>query len=82
MNQEISSRVSSANHVDLLKKIQTALISMPIGSPCINICKLDEFTRTFCTGCLRPRAEIKAWKTLDDAEKRVILLRLADEIKN
>ncbi|MCP1119604.1 putative Fe-S protein YdhL (DUF1289 family) [Robbsia andropogonis] len=80
MTLENTSDLCSENHPYLLKKIQMALSTTPAGSPCINICKLDEVTRTYCTGCRRSRAEIKAWKTLDDSEKYQILRRIAREM--
>ncbi|MGI4862204.1 MAG: DUF1289 domain-containing protein [Janthinobacterium lividum] len=50
----------------------------PVGSPCTNVCRLDAVTRTYCIGCQRSRAEIKSWKTLDDAAKTQILAQLLD----
>ncbi|MGI4861059.1 MAG: DUF1289 domain-containing protein [Janthinobacterium lividum] len=48
----------------------------PVGSPCTNVCRLDTGTRTYCIGCHRSRAEIKGWKTMDDAAKTRILAQL------
>lgn len=47
-----------------------------VPSPCIDVCKMDPET-DLCQGCLRTRAEIKAWKTLDDGAKRRLLAELA-----
>ncbi|MGI4858627.1 MAG: DUF1289 domain-containing protein [Janthinobacterium lividum] len=48
----------------------------PVGSPCTNVCRLDAETRTYCIGCHRSRAEIKGWKTMDDAARKQILAQL------
>ncbi len=52
----------------------------PVGSPCTDVCKLDAQSG-YCQGCMRTRDEIKAWKTLPDADKLrvfdVLLARLA-----
>lgn len=45
-------------------------------SPCLGICLMDPATR-MCRGCLRTVEEIGAWYNAGDAEKRVILARLA-----
>jgi predicted Fe-S protein YdhL (DUF1289 family) len=47
-----------------------------VKNPCVDICKLDK-TRGFCVGCLRTRAEIKAWKTLSKSERRAVLGEIA-----
>lgn len=44
-------------------------------SPCKSICRIDE-RFGWCIGCKRTRAEIKAWSTASEAEKRDILARL------
>jgi predicted Fe-S protein YdhL (DUF1289 family) len=41
-----------------------------IGKPCIKIC---EFDGDICVGCGRSQREIKAWKKLDDKQRRVVL---------
>ncbi|MHC8291340.1 DUF1289 domain-containing protein [Pseudomonas sp. XS1P51] len=40
--------------------------------PCISVCK---FTDDICLGCGRSKREIKAWKTLDKADKRTVLAK-------
>ena len=45
-----------------------------LETPCINICLLDA-SRT-CVGCGRTLAEIAAWATMSDAERRVIMAAL------
>jgi len=46
-----------------------------VPSPCVRLCTLDPATDT-CVGCLRTRAEIKAWRGLEPAEKRALLAEL------
>jgi predicted Fe-S protein YdhL (DUF1289 family) len=58
--------------------VPRALATLPVGSPCTNVCRLDIETRTFCVGCHRTRAEIKAWKTLRDDEKTAIIITLLE----
>lgn len=47
----------------------------PCPSPCVDVCKMDPKTDS-CVGCLRTRAEIKAWKFLDDDAKWALLAEL------
>jgi predicted Fe-S protein YdhL (DUF1289 family) len=44
----------------------------PVGSPCTDVCKLDQQTG-YCLGCFRTRDEIKAWKTMGDTDKLGVL---------
>ena len=62
----------------LADTIARALAQAPVGSPCTNVCRLDIHTRTYCEGCHRTRAEIKAWKNLGDLDKRAIIAQLAE----
>lgn len=41
-------------------------------SPCKSVCRIDD-RFDWCIGCKRTRAEIKAWPTASDSEKRTIL---------
>lgn len=43
----------------------------PVPSPCRQICTLDA-ARHHCIGCLRTRAEILNWITMDDGAKRAV----------
>jgi len=43
-----------------------------IASPCIGICKMDDFTG-LCIGCLRTLDEIASWGRAGDAAKIAIL---------
>ena len=47
------------------------------GSPCIKRCG---FEGGICTGCLRTRAEVKAWKRLPDDAKAEINRRVGAEL--
>lgn len=38
--------------------------------PCISVCK---FSDNICLGCGRSKAEIKAWKKLDNGEQRLVM---------
>ena len=58
--------------------VERAKALTPVGSPCTNVCRLDDASRTYCIGCHRSRAEIKAWKTLDDHDRLVIIDTLLD----
>ena len=64
MNGEEDARISSA----MMNKID-------VPSPCIDVCKMDPES-DLCEGCLRTRAEIKAWRTLDTEAKRALLAEL------
>jgi len=54
--------------LELAFTIERASQLQPIGSPCTDVCRLDK-TTGYCEGCFRSREEIKAWKTLPDADK-------------
>lgn len=43
----------------------------PVGSPCINVCKMDD-ARGLCLGCMRTIDEIAAWSTLNDDARLAI----------
>ncbi|CAA7612374.1 conserved hypothetical protein [Candidatus Terasakiella magnetica] len=45
------------------------------NSPCTSVCRIDPHTG-WCEGCQRTIAEIKAWKTASETERRAILDRL------
>jgi predicted Fe-S protein YdhL (DUF1289 family) len=46
------------------------------ASPCVSVCRLDPATQ-LCVGCGRTIAEIAAWPSLSEAERRAIMARLA-----
>jgi predicted Fe-S protein YdhL (DUF1289 family) len=45
--------------------------SNPVESPCIRLCTLDD--DDICVGCFRSMAEICAWGSAADDERRQIL---------
>jgi predicted Fe-S protein YdhL (DUF1289 family) len=48
---------------------------MPIESPCIKVCVIDESTQ-LCTGCGRRLDEIARWGSMGEAERRRIMKEL------
>jgi predicted Fe-S protein YdhL (DUF1289 family) len=46
-----------------------------LETPCVNICLLDAKTG-LCLGCGRTIAEIAAWSSMSDAERRAIMTEL------
>jgi len=71
-NEAVGSRSEDLTHA-----IAAARAVRPVGSPCIDVCRMDQ-TRSYCEGCLRMREEIKAWKSLSDSEKLTMLDRLSE----
>ncbi|MGG7517520.1 DUF1289 domain-containing protein [Allorhizobium undicola] len=49
---------------------------MPVSSPCIGICRIDP-KAGLCEGCARSLAEIAAWSSLSESERRQIMALLA-----
>ncbi|MBL8378391.1 MAG: DUF1289 domain-containing protein [Burkholderiales bacterium] len=45
--------------------------ALPVASPCIGICRLDEGGAK-CVGCLRTLEEIAAWSRMDDAARKQV----------
>jgi predicted Fe-S protein YdhL (DUF1289 family) len=45
-------------------------------SPCIGICALDRLIG-LCVGCWRSRAEVTAWRDLDEAGRATVIAQLA-----
>jgi len=50
-----------------------------LETPCINVCLLDDETG-ICVGCGRTVAEIAAWATMSDAERRAIMASLPERM--
>jgi hypothetical protein len=46
-----------------------------VETPCINVCVIDQASG-LCEGCRRTLAEIAAWGTLGQAERRRIMAEL------
>ncbi len=60
------------NQSGLNRAIEAARAQQPVGSPCIDVCRLNPQTG-LCEGCLRSRDEIRAWRTMTDTEKLQVL---------
>lgn len=52
----------------------------PVPSPCIEVCRLDP-AGELCTGCGRTLAEIGAWSTASEEERRKIVARARERLK-
>ena len=52
-----------------------------IESPCIKICKIDK-NSGFCTGCARNEYEVFNWINFSDYEKKKIVSKLKERVKN
>jgi uncharacterized protein len=48
--------------------IANAKMQQPLGSPCIDVCRLNPQTG-YCEGCFRTLEEIRSWKTMTDSDK-------------
>jgi len=48
---------------------------MPISTPCIGICLLDE-EAGFCVGCGRTGAEIAGWLAMSEEARRAVMATL------
>jgi len=70
-NDELVDRKEALN-----RAIAAARMQRPIGSPCIDVCRLNP-SSGYCEGCLRNREEIKAWKSMSDPDRLALLDRLA-----
>ena len=44
---------------------------MPISTPCINVCSLDE--NKICIGCKRTKEEITNWTKYSEEERKKII---------
>lgn len=66
-NDEVGNR-----NEDLAQAIAFARTQTPVGSPCIDVCRLNPVSG-YCEGCLRSRDEIKAWKSMDDRDRLALL---------
>jgi predicted Fe-S protein YdhL (DUF1289 family) len=53
----------------------TAVPASDVGSPCIDICRMNPDTAV-CEGCFRTLEEIAAWSGMRPEEKRAVLARL------
>lgn len=51
----------------------------PVASPCVSVCRLDP-ERLGCEGCLRTLDEIRAWKTMDNAQRLAVWRLIEDRL--
>ena len=51
----------------------------PVASPCVGICCIGH--DGLCFGCYRNRAELSAWGTASETEKREILARCRERLQ-
>ncbi len=58
---------------------QDACSILPVPSPCVRNCCLDE--DDICLGCFRSLEEIMVWGTVDDEKKHRILQQAANRKK-
>lgn len=65
---------------DLAEAIALARTQTPVGSPCIDVCRLNPGSG-LCEGCLRSREEIKAWKGMSDSDRLALLEALAQRME-
>jgi hypothetical protein len=54
------------------------LVASAVPSPCRNICRVK---RNVCVGCGRTLAEIEAWPTTTDDERRAMIERAKARIR-
>ena len=54
-------------------------VEQKIASPCISVCALDE--NDVCSGCFRDLEEIARWSSMDNEQKRDVLLLCRDRRK-
>lgn len=47
-------------------------------NPCVSLCKLQD---DICVGCGRSRDEMKAWKGLENKERKAVNERAAERLK-
>ena len=47
-----------------------------IASPCVKVCVMDT-ERRYCAGCLRTLDEIAGWSEMTDAQRAVVIAKLA-----
>lgn len=59
----------SAARLIAMYRRATATSTQNVPSPCLGVCRMDE-TTGLCAGCLRTLAEIAAWSTMPEGDKR------------
>jgi predicted Fe-S protein YdhL (DUF1289 family) len=56
------------------RRVAASAANDVVASPCINVCKMEA---GLCAGCFRTIDEIARWSRIDDDEKRLMLLAVA-----
>ena len=51
----------------------------PVPSPCISVCRMSP-DRSHCEGCFRTLDEIRAWKTMDSAQRLAVWRLIEDRL--
>ena len=64
---------------DMASSDKSILTKLP--SPCVSICQMDPQDGV-CLGCYRTRAEIAAWRSMDQDDQLVLLDILRDRRAN
>ena len=49
-----------------------------VKSPCVAVCKID-YESGYCIGCKRTIEEITNWSTMNDSNKKKILIRVKSD---
>ena len=49
-----------------------------VKSPCVAVCKID-YESGYCIGCNRTIEEITNWSTMNDSNKKKILIRVKSD---
>lgn len=65
---------------ELAQAIAFARTQTPVGSPCIDVCRLNPVSG-YCEGCLRSRDEIKTWKSMGDQDRLALLASLGTRMR-
>ena len=52
-----------------------------VKSPCVAVCKID-YESGYCIGCNRTIEEITNWSTMNDSNKKKILMRVKNNINS
>lgn len=61
------------------EQVSPAAEAAPVASPCVSVCRLDP-DRIGCEGCLRTLDEIRAWKTMDSAQRLAVWRLIEDRL--
>lgn len=56
------------------KQQETPVVAAEASTPCIGVCTVDQ--NDVCVGCFRSCAEIAAWASLSEAQRRTVMAAL------